>query len=283
MKRSLRRACTVLAASTVVTGALAIGGGAAPAFADQAHKPKLTGDEIAGRAIADLKAASAVRIYARDSEFGLSVVTKQTYTRQGCLASVSISAIGTDLSETILIVGSSAWVQPNNEFWTTLGYKGAQLASLEGKWVTFAAFEKLFGVSNLPTGDISCSIHSLANGLHARGWKLVKSAKVSGRWAWRVLDTAGKQTICIQKGDCESSTPSAYVSDTHKPEFLSLTDFGVTEHFYDYNASITLAAPPASDVLTSVPQPPGGLFEARSLSRSNPLTVFRDAALAATH
>jgi hypothetical protein len=286
MKRSLRRACTVLAASTVM---LAIGTGAAPAFAaqaqqaQQAHKPKLTGDEIVGKAIADLQAASAVRVYARDSELGLTEVIKETYTGQGCLSSISISAFGTDISENVLIVGSSAWVQPGNGFWTALGYKGAELASLEGKWVTFAAFEKLFGISGLPVGKISCNIHVAAAGLQARGWKLVKSAKVSGRWAWRVVDTASKLTICFQKKDCESFTMGAYVSDTRKPEFLSLTVLGVTEHFYDYNASITLSAPPAADVLTSVPQPPSGFFDARSLSRANPLTALRDAALAATH
>jgi hypothetical protein len=72
---------------------------------------------------------------------------------------------------------------------------------------------------------------------------------------------------------------SAYVSDTHTPEFLILSVFGIREHLYDYNAAITLVAPPAADVLTSVPQPPGGTpFDIRSLSRTSPLTLLVDAA-----
>jgi hypothetical protein len=308
MKRSARRACAILAAGAAVAAALAISAdadaaqasampaSAMPASATQAsatpvsatsasatpaHEPKLTGDEIAGKAIADLRGASSVRVYTNESVLGLSITISETYTEHSCLENFSVSGPGTAaVSENILIVGSSVWVQPSNEFWSALGYSKTQLASLDGKWLTFGAFEKLFGISGLPAPHISCGIRSVSYGLTPTGWKLVKSVKVSGRWAWRVVNTADKTTICIEKGHCESSALSAYVSDARRPEFLSMTEFRITEYFSDYNAAITLAAPPAADVLTSVPQPPGGTPPLTA--RRNPLTQLIGAATA-TH
>jgi hypothetical protein len=270
--RGLRRLCTVLAAGALITGAA----GTTPAFAAQAHhRPKLTGDEIIHRAIADLHAASSVRLYTRDSTFGITTTETETYAEHGCLANVSITGDGQNIWENILVVGTSGWIQPSNGFWQVLGYSGTELTSLEGKWLTLAAFEGLFGVTGLPS-TASCSIHDVSGILMPSGWTLVRSVKVSGRWAWRVTDKSFKATICVEtKGKCQSSTLNADVSDTGKPELLSLSLFGVTEHFSHYNAPVTLTAPPAADVLTSVPKPPNGFtVDIRSLPRTSPLALL---------
>ena len=68
-----------------------------------------------------------------------------TATVQGCLLTLNT---GDGISEKILDIGTSEWVQPSNAFWAALGYTGNVLAYLEGKWVTAAAFLKLFGLSN---------------------------------------------------------------------------------------------------------------------------------------
>jgi hypothetical protein len=69
---------------------------------------------------------------------------------------------------------------------------------------------------------------------------------------------------CVQVGaKCEnfstkvSYRTSGYVSDTPRPEFLSMAMAGATERFSGYNAKVTLTAPPAADVLTSIPKPSG--------------------------
>jgi hypothetical protein len=220
----------------------------APASAASAHKPhaKLTGDQIAKRANADLQSASAYRIYSSATIDGLTVSVSLTATVQGCLITVNT---GHGISEKILDVGTSEWVQPSNGFWAALGYTGSVLAYLEGKWVTAAAFLKLFGISNVPSSGATCSTRS-PTGLPLTGWTLVRTAKLSGRLAWRIIN--------------KHKRASAYVSATATPEFLRFTQLGITEYFSDYNAPIMLAPPLNTYVLTTVPPPPGGSHSVRA-------------------
>jgi hypothetical protein len=264
MKRSLRQLCAVLAASSMATAAFAT-----PAFAaqaqgqGQAHRPKLTADEIVGKAITDLRTATSVRVYTRLSLSGVTIAERETYTRQGCLDTISIAEHGTSIPESVLIIGTSEWVRPASELWKLLGYSGAELTSLEGKWLTLGAFEQMFGIKNLPKTVPACTVQSATAGLSPHGWTLGKSKQINGRWAWRVIDssTGGlKISVCLKPhAKCTPFSISAYVSDTRKPEFVSLNVILATEHFYAYNKPVTLTAPPAADVLTSVPKPPRGL------------------------
>jgi hypothetical protein len=276
MKRSSRRLASVLATGVIITGALAIGSGITPAFAAPAHqpkaqanRPKLTADQIVRVAVKDMRSASAARGYIHESELGFTIAITETFTEQGCMSYIVISGQGTSIVESVLIIGTTAWVQPDTEFWKLLGYTGSELASLQGKWVTEAAFEKLFGITGLPTSAVRCDIGAAAAGIPSHGWTLGRTARVNGRWAWRVINKSMKGDICLSlRAGCKPLTTTAYVSDTRNPEFVSLTTLGITEHFYDYNAPITLAAPPANDVLTSLPPLPGGggSLEARSLN-----------------
>jgi hypothetical protein len=249
MRRSSSR---LLEMFCVITTAGAIVFAAAPAFAAPAHKPqaKPTADQIAERANADLQSASSYSIYSSVKVDGLTISISSTATVQGCLLAVNT---GHGISEKILDIGTSAWIQPSNAFWAALGYTGSVLAYLEGKWVTAAAFLKLFGISKLPSGGGTCSTRS-PTGIPVTGWTLVRTAKVSGRLVWRIRNR--------KKGI------SAYVSDTPKPEFLRLTMLGITEYFYDYNAPIMLAPPLNTYVLTTVPPPPGGSISVHADIRS---------------
>ena len=235
----LRMLCVIATAGAIVFAA-------APALAASANKPqaKLTGDQIAKRANADLQSASSYSIYSsvRVGRFTISV--SSTATVQGCLIIVDASH---GISEKILEVGGSEWVQPSNEFWISLGYTGNVLAYLEGKWITAAAFLKLFGIKDVPSTGAGCSTSS-PTGLPVTGWTLVRTAKLSGRLAWRIINKGKKL--------------SAWVSDTAEPEFLRLTMLGITEYFSGYNAPIMLSPPLNTYVLTMVPPPPGGLFSA---------------------
>jgi hypothetical protein len=279
----MRRLCALAAIGTVALSAVVVGTGAAPAFAaaqthkPQTHKPhkKLTADEIIGKAIADLESASSVRLYARQSVDGITLTITDTYAAQGCLATVTTSILGTSVSEKALIIGTSEWIQPNNEFWEELGYTGTQLASLEGKWVTPAALENLFGIrlKGAPSHVAACDVRDAGDGIPARGWSIRKSVKISGDWAWRLRNTETVQAcVDIKRTSCKTVKlpTSAYVSDTGKPEFLRFSILGITEFFSDYDAPVTIAAPPAADVLTSIPPPPG--FGAPT--RSGPLAVL---------
>jgi hypothetical protein len=225
---------------------------AAPAFAAPAHKPhvKLTADKIAGRANADLRSASSYRIYSSFTLDGLTVSISSTATEQGCRFTINT---GHGISANILDIGTSEWVQPSNGFWVALGYTGSVLDYLEGKWVTGGAFLKLFGISNLPSKGGGCSTLS-PTGLPVTGWTLGRTARLSGRLAWLIINR--------HRG------LSAYVSATRKPEFLRLTLLGITEYFSDYNAPVLLSPPLNQYVLTTVPPLPGGSFSASADIRS---------------
>jgi hypothetical protein len=244
--RLLGMLCVIATAGVTVFAAAAAA--AAPASAAPAPKPqaRLTGDQIASRANADLQSASSYNIYSSVTIAGLTISVSSTATAQGCLIIVNASH---GISEKILDVGGSEWIQPSNEFWISLGYTGTVLAYLEGKWITAAAFLKLFGIKNVPSSGATCSTSS-PTGLPVTGWTLVRRTKLSGRLAWRIINKGKKL--------------SAYVSDTAEPEFLRLTLLGITEYFSGYNAPIMLAPPLNTYVLNMVPPPPGGLFSAGS-------------------
>jgi len=262
MRRSSSRMLGMLC--LIATTGAAVFGAVAPAFAASAHKPqaKLTGDQIAKRANADLQSASSYRIYASETIDGITLSISATATVQGCLFAINT---GDGISEKVLDIGTSEWVQPSNGFWAALGYTGTELAYLEGKWVTEAAFLKLFGISSLPSGGGGCSTRS-PTGLPVTGWTLVRTAKLSGRLAWRIIN--------------KNHGLSAYVSDTPKPEFLRLTELGITEYFSGYNAPIMLAPPLNGNVLTSVPPPPGGSLSVGADTRSHAVITARAGLLA---
>jgi hypothetical protein len=266
MQRLLKRLCTVL-----VAGGMVLGMSATPAFAAQTHPQKqahpqnLTADEIVGKAVTDLEDASSVHTSASTSILGLTVTDSAAYARHGCQSVISYSRQGTSLSLEFRVIGASAWVYLSTGAWKSLGYTGAELSSLEGKWVTLAALKKLSPRNDLPAPAAVCGARSEFGNLATHGWTLGKLAKVNGQWAWRVSGTSTETVSgCVQMGSkCKNISTkvsrkiSAYVSVSAKPEFLSMSTKGAIERFSGYNAKVTLTAPPAADVLTSIPKPLG--------------------------
>ena len=237
MPRVATRALKILSASLVGTAVL---GTAVPAFAAPAAKP-LTANQIAKKANADFKAASSVEFYGKQSIMGQTVTITETVAPQGCQIFENLGA-GATLQ--VLNVGASQWVKLSDQAWQQLGYTGTDLGYVEGKWVTVAAFLQAFGLQNVPTGPDDCHSHE-ASGLPSTGWTLSKKLiKVSGQRAWQLSRKLNDAPL------------RAAVSDTKKPEILAITLGGTTTYLSHYNARVTLAAPPADDVLTSLPPVP---------------------------
>jgi len=244
MPKLSMRALKVLSAG--LAGATVLGIATVPALAAPAPKPHvaLTANQIVKKAEADLKAASSVYIYSKFSMQGLTIVNTEQVAPQGCLLSVRA---GPGLWAQILTVGSSEWVRLSNQTWQALGYTGTDLGYVEGKWVTIAAYLQLFGLGRVPVGKPDCHAHE-ASGLPLTGWTLGKKMiKVSGHRAWRL-------SYKLSKHD----SVTVAVSDTRTPEYLAITLLGTTEYLSHYSAPVTLAAPPAADVLTSLPPLPKG-------------------------
>jgi hypothetical protein len=248
MPKVSTRALKVLAAG--LAGATVLGIAAVPAYAAaQAHKPvPLTANQLAKKANADFKSASSVYFYSKVTEHGLTITGTEQVARQGCLFTASSSG-GFWVQN--LIVGASEWVRLSNQTWQALGYTGTDLGYLEGKWVTLAAYLRLFGLSDVPAGRPDCHAHQ-ASGLPSAGWTLGKKmVKVSGHWAWQISHRLTKH-----------QSLTADVSDTRTPEYVAIKGLGSTEYLSRYNARVTLAAPPAADVITSLPPLPQGTIPA---------------------
>lgn len=228
-----------------LAGATLLGLTAAPAFASGATTPfaELTANQIAQQANADFKAASSVYSWARVSTHGITITATETIAPQGCLLTTS----GSGLSTQILIVGGSTWIMLSNQAWQALGYTGTDLGEVAGKWVTLAAWLQAIGMSNVPAGAPDCHAH-MPSGLPSNGWTLGKKmVKVSGRWTWQISQKLDKHLLV-----------RADVSATRTPEFAAITLLGVTTYLSHYNAPVTLVAPPAGDVITSLPPLPKG-------------------------
>lgn len=266
MPKVSRRALKVLSAGLAGAAVLGIATAAVPALAAPAAAPKphvaLTANQIMKKADADLKAASSVYIYSKTSMQGLTFTTTEQVAEQGCLLTVNS---GPGIWAQNLIVGSSEWVRLSDQTWQTLGYTGTDLGYVEGKWVTIAAFLQVIGLSEGPVGRPDCRAHQ-PSGLPPTGWTLSKKMiRVSGQRAWRL-------SLKLSKHD----SLTAAVSDTRTPEFVALSLLGITEYLSHYNAPVTLAAPPAADVLTSLPPLPKGSFPtANRLVRADLLVPIR--------
>lgn len=256
MPRVSARALKVL--SVGLAGATALAIAAAPADAAQANRPhaSLTANQIAKKANADFLAASSFYVWSRLSGHGPAFTVTETVAPQGCL--VTTSTGGTWLQD--LNVGTSEWVRLSDQTWQSLGYTGTDLGYVEGKWVTLAAFLQAFGLSNLPGGQPDCHSHE-PSGLPSADWTLGKKMiKVSGHKAWQIY--------------IKPMQMSAAVSDAGTPEFLAITVLGTTDYLSHYNAPVTLSAPSASDVITSLPPlPPGSVPPAGRSVRPDRPTV----------
>ncbi|HZR51808.1 MAG TPA: hypothetical protein VFB06_20125 [Streptosporangiaceae bacterium] len=256
MPKVPRRALKVLSAGLAGAAVLGIATATVPAFAAPAPKPHvaLTANQIMKKANADYKAASSFSVYSKLSMQGVTIVSTVQVAPQGCLLTGNG---GSGLWAQNLIVGSSEWIRLSNQTWQALGYTGTDLGYVEGKWVTIAAYLQVFGLGNVPIGKPDCHAHQ-ASGLPSAGWALSKKMiKVSGQRAWQ-----------LSIKEREFGRVTVAVSDTRTPEYLALTVQGMTEYLSHYNAPVTLAAPPAADVLTSLPPlPPGSIPAADRLVR----------------
>lgn len=235
---------TLKVLSAGIAGAAVLGMATVPAFAAPAHQPfaELTANQIAKKANADFQAASSFSVWARASIHGITVTATETIGPRGCLVTDNS---GDGFWTQLLTVDGSIWIRQSDQTWEALGYTGTVLGEVAGKWVTLAAYLQALGLQN--PGPVSGDCHSHEpSGLPSSGWTLGRTlVKVSGHWAWQLSHKVGKH-----------QSVQADVSDTRTPEFVRATVLGITEYFSHYNAPVTLTAPPASDVLTSIPPAP---------------------------
>jgi hypothetical protein len=236
-------AAAVIAAGATC-GTLALSATAAPLAAAGNPLARLTADQIAKKAVTDLKAAASFHYHGSAKESGQTVAISMSVTHKGCTGSIDDGSHG---GFAILDIGKTVWIQPNDKFWEFVGVPASELPTVQGKWLELtgtgssslsAAFAPLCNADKL-TSVLAPQLTGLVKG---------KTIKVSGHPALQLRNSSGQESI--------------YVSISSKPEILRTSDDG-TINFSKYGAQVTLTAPPAADVITL----PGTSSSTHSLQR----------------
>jgi hypothetical protein len=220
------------ALAAAIIGAVTLAGTAACGGGGSSSNPLagLSADQIATKAVADLKAASSVHFAGSIAESSSSYTVNLTAGTTDCTGTFGVAGKG---SFALLKTGQTLWIKPDNQFWTSAGATPAVLQVVEGKWIQTTTSNSDFASVNQ-----ICSPAQLA-GLF--GNKLTDVAKGT------TTTIAGQSALQLKDS---STSNSAYVTISATPEFLRLDggSSGLLD-FSDYDAPVTVTPPPASQTI----------------------------------
>jgi hypothetical protein len=224
--RHLLRAATMCAA---LGAGLAAAGPASGATAGDPLSG-LSAGQIASKAVGNLKTASTVRVAGDVSSSGQTYDLNLTLVGgRGCTGAMTVVNTG---SFKFTAIGNQVWIKPDQQFWKKEGATTAVLNVVSGKYLRVTA--------NSQFGSLRafCQPSQLAGSFGTSQTGVVKgnTITIAGQPALQIKDT----------GD----SGSMYVSEKTQPEILRLSAGSRgTLNFSDYNRSVTLTAPPASETL----------------------------------
>lgn len=233
-------AAVIVAGATC--GALALSATAAPLAPAGNPLVRLTADQIAKKAVTDLKAAASFHYHGSGKAAGQSVSISMSVTHKGCTGWFGDGRNG---GFAILAIGTTAWIRPNDKFWEHVGVPASQLPAVHGMWLeTTGTGSHSLSALFAPF----CNANKLVSALAPQLTGLVKgkTVTISGHPALQLRNRSGWESI--------------YVSISSKPEILRISDNG-TVSFSAYGARVRLTPPPASDVI----KVPGASARAHSL------------------
>lgn len=234
-------AAAVIAAGATC-GTLALSATAAPLALAGNPLARLTADQIAKKAVTDLKAASSFHYHGSGKESGQTVSISMSVTHKGCTGWIGDGRHG---GFAILAIGKTVWIQPNDKLWEYVGIPASELPAVHGKWLeTTGTGSNSLSAAFAPF----CKTKKLVSILAPQLTGLVKgkTIKISGHPALQLRNRSGRERI--------------YVSISSKPEILRISDNG-TIKFSAYGARVMLTPPPTSDVINL----PGASPRAHSL------------------
>lgn len=219
------------AAACVAAGISIAGFGTASAATAGDPLSGLSADQIASQAIGNLKTASTVHVTGNVTSSGQTYDLNLALVRaRGCAG--TMSQVGTG-SFKLVVIGTEVWIKPDQQFWKKVGGANAStLKVLSGKYLNVKA------TSEFGSLRAFCSPSELAGNFGGNPTGLVKGSTST---------ISGQSALQIKKN---GSPGSIYVSETAKPLLLRLSGGSQgTLDFSDYNSSVALVPPPASETL----------------------------------
>ena len=216
-----RAVATALSGAALLAAAAGCGGGGSSAN----PLAGMTAGQIFTQALANLKAASSVRVAGSIVSSEGATTMNLTDGPGGCTGTLSANGAG---SVGILGIGSKVWIKPDRQYLKSSGATAAVTNLLTGKYVSTSDQNSSLAVF--------CGINGITSKLGAGGtFSKGTATTISGQ---RVLQI----TAAGQPG-------SEYVTNSASPEIVRLdTGSGILD-FSDYNAPLTLTPPPASETV----------------------------------
>jgi len=207
---------------------------AAATSAAQGGLDALSADDIAKKAIDRLTKASSVRIRGSLSDSGDKITIDETEVLgKGCEGTFVLNGKG---SFQIKIVGASTWIDPDQAFWKSQGLKDpTAVAMLSGKWIKLSPKSDLSALAQL------CTLPALLG-------KQMSDPAGLGLQKGETSTRNGQQALALKDSGNQGTL---YVSTNAAPELLELASTAdkTTLTFSNYDAKVTLAAPPAAKTI----------------------------------
>src|SRR6266700_4025858 len=229
-------AAALKGASTLAVGAcLTVGGGIGVAHAASAPDPLKNWSvaHIEATAIANAEAAPSLTLSGSFTQSGQTVTLNIGIKKgQGCNATTRESKTGT---MKMIVIGKTVYLYLDKKFWTSVGgSNGAAIyAQIHGRYM------------KVSSASLAKSLTPVCN---LRGDLTESSSKVTVSRG-RVSTLDGVRVLQLKNSDGSD----VYVTDSSKPEIFEITatkgSNGAGTLRVNVGARVTLAAPPASDII----------------------------------
>jgi hypothetical protein len=202
----------------------------------------LSPDQIVQKSVADLKTASGVRITGSVVSSGQHIAVNLTdVAAKGCQGTIGLAAPATSSSKAvsgtadIIETGSTVYMKLSNSFFTSAGLPASDFAEVSGKYI------KLASGSNLASFAQLCNPSTMSGAFAKEDTGFVKSGTA----------TVGGQPTLIFKQPKNPSNGTVYISESATPQILRIAGPAGqgSIDFSDYNATATITAPPASEII----------------------------------
>lgn len=225
----------VCLAATACGGSSAVSHTAAPSASSTVDPlAGLSASKVIAKATADAAAAPSVRLTGAINQQGQHITMDVGIKRgQGCTGSFGMGSQG---SLKLIMIGKTIYMNPDKQFWTVNAGSNAKalIALVNGRYIKVSASDKnMAGLADL------CDLNNLLN-------QNTTEAYTKGT----VTTLDGKRVLVIKSSDGSTG----YVTDTSKPEYVEVTapkgaKSGSGKVIVSVGAPVTLAAPPASEVI----------------------------------
>lgn len=202
----------------------------------------MTPDQIVQKAVNDLNAATSLQINGKVASSGENIALDVTdVAAQGCQGTIGLdttaSATGSAMSGTADIVElhNIVYMKLDESFFKNLGLPSSLFSSITGKYIEVTSKSELASFAQL------CDASTLASGFNKEDTGFVKDGTA----------TVDGQAVEAFKQPAHAGSGIVYISESSTPEIVRLqgpASEGSID-FTNYNAAVTITAPPASEVI----------------------------------